>query len=467
MPTTTAETNPARRTARRGIFAQLSLFALALIPAVAGAQTIPQPSVTQPPIVQPPLTPPLAVGTAPAGEIRAMWIVRDSITSPQKVRNVIALAKKYGFNTLFVQVRGRGDAYYASNFEPRAEDLADQSLDFDPLAAVIDEGHKAGLEIHAWMNTFLVWSSARKPYSSNHIVNQHPEWIVRDRSNHMRMTPNSSCEGAFLDPAQPGVQKYTKNVFLDVATRYPVDGIHFDYVRFPSEDYSFSDYSMEAFRSHMMTELSDNDILYADSKRKSNRLAYFYLYRKQWKDWRQQQVTDIVRDIAVTARQARPELIVSGAVFPNYSVAYEDKGQAWHNWLRDGVMDAICPMTYNRDTTVVGNQVRDALANSYGRPIIPGVGAYQMSADSAIAKALLCRQLGASGLNFFSYDGMTRNGSTEAYLNKVAVAVFNSPTTPPNWHRATAIARNPVAGTVAADAESTDDKNVLHLPLQR
>jgi hypothetical protein len=90
-------------------------------------------------------------------------------------------------------------------------------------------------------------------------------------------------------------------------------------------------------------------------------------------------------------------------------------------------------MTYNKNTSVVGQQVRDALLNSHGRPVIPGVGAWQMPASSAIAKAELCRQLGANGLNFFSYDGMTRNGRTEAYLAKVSQALFTTPTVSPNW----------------------------------
>jgi uncharacterized lipoprotein YddW (UPF0748 family) len=464
MPMIPAESCPVRRDRRSGrVAASLCALALALAPAlVARAQSV----------TQPPLTPPLtSAGTVPDGEIRAMWIVRDSITTPAKVRNVVALAKKYGFNTLFVQVRGRGDAYYDSRFEPRAEDLANQPSDFDPLQMTIDEGHRAGLEVHAWMNTFLVWSSARKPYSASHVVNQHPEWLVRDKSNRARTTPNSSCEGAFLDPALPGVQKHTKNVFLDVATRYAVDGIHFDYVRYPCEDYSYSDAALNAFRSHMARELPDNDVAYADAKLRGNRLAYYYLYKSEWKAWRQAQVTDAVREIALTARQFRPELIVSAAVFPNYSVALFDKGQPWRDWLRDGLLDAVCPMTYNKNTEVVGAQVREALANSYGRPVVPGVGAWQMPAASAIAKALLCRQLGASGLNFFSYDGMTRNGRTEAYLNKVALAVFSTPTTPPNWRRPVEVAARPAtvgvgAGVGPADAETTGE-NVLQLRLQR
>lgn len=379
------------------------------------------------------------------GEIRAMWMVRDSLTSPAKVRNAVALARKYGFNTIFVQVRGRGDAFYNSRFEPRSEELAEQPADFDPLALAIQEGHKAGLEVHAWMNTFLVWSKGRAPYSSRHVYNRHPDWLVRDKEGRAPARPTSDTEGAFLDSALPEVREYTKNVFLDVATRYNVDGIHFDYVRFPSERFSFSRASLAQFREYMLSQVSEADAKYADTKAAHNRLAWYYLYPHQWKTFRQSCVTATVRAIADEAHQLRPGLIVSAAVFPSYAVASQDKGQAWHEWLRDGILDAACPMTYAKDTGKFGLQVRDALANSWGKPIVPGVGAWQMPAASAIAKGQVCRTLGTGGMNFFSYDGMTQFGRTEAYLARVAGALFATPPQTPNWQR---VAQPALAATV-------------------
>ncbi len=412
----------------------------ALLHSAAASAAAPRQETTQRSTMTSPLS-----GTANVtrGEIRAMWVVRDSMTSPQKIRNTVALAKKHRFNTLFVQVRGRGDAFYDSRFEPRSEELAGQPLDFDPLATVVTEGHKAGLEVHAWMNTFLVWHKARLPYSSQHVVNQHRDWLVQDRSGNASLTPKPDCEGAFLDPALPSVREFTKNVFLDVATRYDVDGIHFDYVRLPSERFSFSRASLLAFRAWMIPQISQNDIDFADSKARGNRLAWFYLYPKQWKTWRQSVVTETIKEIAQAAHQAKPQIIVSAAVFPNYDVATIDKGQAWRDWLQQGIIDAACPMSYNRSSELVGRQIRDAVAFSGGRPIIGGVGAWQMPAASAIAKGKLYRSLGAGGINFFSYDGMTRYGRSEAYLSKISGTLFTTPALPPDWRRPTVTAVGP------------------------
>ncbi len=285
------------------------------------------------------------------------------------------------------------------------------------------------------MNTFLVWSKGRRPYSSSHIVNRHPEWLVRDKQGRVPFTPHGDTEGAFLDPTLPEVREYTKQVFLDVATRYEVDGLHFDYVRFPSERFSFGPRTLAEFRDWMQPQVSEQEAEVANVKSRKNRLAWYYLYPKQWKAWRQACVTDTVRSIAEEARNQRPGLVVSAAVFPNYSVASLDKGQAWHTWLETGILDAACPMTYSKNTKQFGLQVRQAVAHSHGKPIVPGVGAWQMPAQSAIAKGKLCRDLGTGGINFFSYDGMTRFGKTEAYLAKVAGALFKTAPQRPNWQR--------------------------------
>ena len=378
----------------------------------------------------------LPVGETTTGEIRAMWVVRDSMTSREKIRNAVGLAKKYGFNTLFVQVRGRGDAFYESSYEPRSESLAKAPRDFDPLAYAIEEGHKAGLEVHAWMNTFLVWHSKRKPYSQKHIVNMHPDWLVQDKQGRVAMTEQYDAEGAFLNPAIPAAREYTKNVFLDVVGRYDIDGIHFDYVRYPSERFSFSRRDLSLFRDWLLPTLKPSAVEYADLKARKNRLAWYYLFPAEWKRWRQENVTQTVRAISEEAHRYKPNLIVSAAVFPNYDVASVDKGQSWHAWLQNDILDAACPMTYSNSTATVASQIRDAVANSGGKPIIAGVGAWRIPAASAIAKGEAYRNVGAAGINFFSYDGMTRAGRTERYLAKVGQTLFPaSRSAPPNWRR--------------------------------
>src|SRR4051812_28606536 len=109
-------------------------------------------------------SPTSTTSTAPP-EIRALWVLRTSLATPASIRALVKTAHDYGFNTLLVQVRGRGEAYYTSDLEPRASELLRQPGSFDPLATVVTEAHAAGLRVHAWINLNLVSSAAELPLS--------------------------------------------------------------------------------------------------------------------------------------------------------------------------------------------------------------------------------------------------------------------------------------------------------------
>src|ERR1700730_12547548 len=100
-------------------------------------------------------TPDIQAPLPPSAEMRGLWVVRTALTSAASVDRVVADAERAGFNALFVQVRGRGDAFYRSELVPRSEILAPQPLDFDPLARLMERARARGLQVHAWMNVLL------------------------------------------------------------------------------------------------------------------------------------------------------------------------------------------------------------------------------------------------------------------------------------------------------------------------
>jgi uncharacterized lipoprotein YddW (UPF0748 family) len=183
-----------------------------------------------------------AVAAPPAGEeTRALWVVRHAITTPGRVDQVVEIASQLNINTLLVQVRGRGDAYFQSEITPRAEDLGATSPDFDPLERMIRRAHAAGLEVQAWINVYLVWSAGEPPRSPLHVVNAHPEWIsVRaDGQRLVEMLPEDfeeqKLEGMYLAPGNPEVKRHLREIVREIVTKYEIDGIHLDYVRYQAE----------------------------------------------------------------------------------------------------------------------------------------------------------------------------------------------------------------------------------------
>src|SRR3990170_1988739 len=114
-----------------------------------------------------------AAESAPAragDEIRALWVLRTSLTTPEHIATLVRAARDHGFNTLLVQVRGRGDAYFLGGIEPRPAELRRQPDGFDPLAAVLQAAHAAGLRVHAWVNVNLISSAADLPAAREHLI---------------------------------------------------------------------------------------------------------------------------------------------------------------------------------------------------------------------------------------------------------------------------------------------------------
>ena len=269
------------------------------------------------------ISPRVHIDATPITEVRAMWVVRDSIASPARIRNVIATAKHYGFNALFVQVRGRGDALYQSTLEPRAEELAGQDPAFDPLATVIAEAHAAHIQVHAWLNTCYVWGAGRRPYAPDHVVNAHPDWLARTADGGYTLGPSGGCEGAFLSPANLEARQHIHDVFLEVATKYDIDGIHFNYVRYSNQGYDYSPAALQGFAKSMNDHLPGYEQKALETQ---GALAYVHAFPTQFADWRRQQVTDMVASISGDVKKAKPWVVVSAAVFSDASDAYSARG---------------------------------------------------------------------------------------------------------------------------------------------
>jgi uncharacterized lipoprotein YddW (UPF0748 family) len=361
-------------------------------------------------------------------EMRGLWVVRDSLMSPQSVHQVVQTAVKYHLNALFVQVRGRGDALYNSPFEPRSEILAHQPKSFDPLEQIVVEGHAAGLQVHAWLNTYLTWSGNRAPYSGQHLWNAHRNWFACDRKGNCSCAGNDRVEGAFLQPSNPQVQQHLFSVFTDVASRYDVDGIHFDYCRYAGTDYDFSGSTLQRFRDFKAQQLPDDKAARFDMRLKSDRLAYVHAFPQDWADWRRAQITTLVARISHKVKEDKPWMQVSAAVFPDPKEAFAVRGQDWEGWLQNGYLDAVALMSYDRNTERVLAQTRHAIAIAGERQVYTGIGAWRLQAHDVAGKISALRRTGAAGVNLFSYGGVHNR---PRYLDTLVRGVFASRAAPP------------------------------------
>lgn len=362
-------------------------------------------------------------------EVRGLWVVRTTLTAPERVRAMVAEAEAGGFNTLLVQVRGRGDAYYTSQWEPRAEALGEGT--FDPLALVIEEAHARGMAVHAWVNTHLVWSGPRLPVSPLHLVRHRPDWLAVPRSLARRlgaMDPfdpgyvealhryaldnPETVEGMYSSPAHPGVQERVYDVWMDLAERYELDGIHFDYVRFASPDFDYSRGALERFRNWVAPRLTSERLRALDDAARGDPLAFTEALPGPWGEFRRAQITALVERVYHGVKARRPDLVVSAAVFSNVEDAFGSRFQDWRRWLDEGIVDVVVPMAYTPRADLFRRQVREAAVSAgHQDRVWAGIGAYLNGLDGTLEKIDLARREGVGGLVLFSYDWAAAEGS--------------------------------------------------------
>jgi uncharacterized lipoprotein YddW (UPF0748 family) len=379
-----------------------------------------------------------------AGQTRALWVTRTTLTSPESIRQMVAAAQAGGFNTLLVQVRGRGDAYYSGGIEPRAAELAGKPA-FDPLAVVLEDAHAAGLKVHAWVAVNLVSSSVTLPASRDHVIYRAPEWLMVPRELAAEMKKinlrspaylgrlarwtranTTIVEGLYTSPLHPAAQDHTAAVIGEIAAKYAVDGIHLDYVRFPNDEFDYSPSAMDAFKISILPDLTDKQKREAAARETIDPAAYPNLYPERWSDFRRSRLTSLVIKIRTAVKTARPGAVVSAAVVPDAQMAYDERLQDWRGWVDQSLLDVLCPMAYTADTDVFQKQIAAARAYAGTRPVWAGIGAYQLSASQTLAHIAAANRLGTAGIILFSYDSLIAPPNGAGSVSELGRAAFGT-----------------------------------------
>ncbi len=334
--------------------------------------------------------------TAPKYEIRATWLTTlggmdwpsHKAVSPQGIErqkaelcHILDQLKQANFNTVLFQTRLRGDVIYPSAFEPFAESLTGtegKHPGYDPLKFAIEECHRRGMELHAWLVAIPIGNTRQiRMLGKNALTRKHPSLCRQFKGSW------------YLDPGNPGTDEYLANIVREIVSGYDVDGIHLDYIRYPEQGERFPDQS--TYRK--------------------------YGKRQGLTQWRRDNITRIVRRIYTEVKSMKPWVKVSSSPIGKYRDteryssrgwnAYEEVYQDAQQWLREGIHDALFPMMYFQ-----GNHfypfALDWKENAYGRWIVPGLGIYFLhpkeqdwQLDEVIRQIYFIRSIGLDGQAYF------------------------------------------------------------------
>lgn len=341
-------------------------------------------------------------------EIRAMWVVRSTLQSKTSIHEMIRIAELAGIDNLFVQVNMSGFAYYKSNRLPQAVSS------FDPLDYVLKEAHSRGIKVHAWLNAFTVGSLGSKPQNSQHVLYKHPDWALVDNDGNSVLSyskgkASEALPTLYLEPGLKEVQNWVVENFLEVVTHYPVDGIHFDFIRYPGRDFGYHPEATKGFVAKFGFKPQELVTDFRKTREKLGRDRYqeAQLY---FDDFRRAQITSIVQRVYEGTKKIRPNCLVSAAVFPEPSDAKDQKFQDWFTWLAEGFLDYACPMIYDTEDYILAmrlNSIEKLIAKNR---VIVGLGPYKDSVEGTLRKIDYVKNRGFAGFILFSYDSI--KGST-------------------------------------------------------
>ena len=345
---------------------------------------------------------------------RYLWVIRDVLKSKKSIDDMVNFAIEKNINHLFVQVRGRGDSFYESQFTTRSQILSES--EFDPLAYLLDTANGKGINIHAWVNVYFLWSSKSLPKDERHILHMQQQWLDTteewpvDVGKQLEMVAvNNYSEGLFLSPNHPDVNEYLIKVFRELITNYDIDGLHLDYIRYQDAEYGRNPYAIAQFKSE-----SGNDPgpWFLEMERSTIASPRLIANMKRWNNFKRKAVTSLVKDTRALVDEVRPDCIISAAVKPNLYVARERYFQEWNVWLAAGYLDWVVPMNYSskkREFVRNIDVINDNFPKKYREKIIMGIALYNQTPSEASEKIKFSRLRQFPRISIFSYNIMIKD----------------------------------------------------------
>lgn len=359
-----------------------------------------------------------------AKTVKALWVVRDILKSKSDIEKMLNDAEKAHITDLFVQVRGRADAYYKSNFVPLAEGL-DGS--FDPLEFLLSRSN-GRFRIHAWVNVFYVWSAEANPISKEHLLFKRPEWSAVSKAGTSMITEGlkklkeKNKEGFFISPSNSEFQEYFLTVVSELVKGYKIDGVHLDYIRYAGKEYDYSETARSkfilAYHADPLT-LDSNEGSWAGQKNKQ------MWFEKVWSDFRRNEISQFVSRIRTKIIFIRANVVLSAAVWADMDVAVNEMFQEWPEWIKSGIIDFAVPMNYATENRLFESRISDAKTmvgdSLFTKKIIMGISMYNQNSTAMEEKVSICRKYGLKGISFFSYESVRKD---KTYFQKMVEAGY-------------------------------------------
>jgi uncharacterized lipoprotein YddW (UPF0748 family) len=317
-----------------------------------------------------------------SGEFRAFWCHSAFGLQGLDWDEAIRRLAENGFTAILPNMLWGGAAFYESKVLPVASQVAERG---DQIRQCVAACRKYGLQVHVWKVNWNLGSAAPKAFVEN----------MRRESR--LQSSVSGKEEPWLCPSHPANQQLEIAAMLEVVRNYDVDGVHFDYIRYPDNDHCFCAGCKERFQRLCGVKVQrwPEDVL-AEGP-----------LRQQWLDWRRSNITAVVKAVSEQARALKPKIKLSAAVFRYWNTDRDAVGQDWKLWCDKGYLDFVCPMDYTPINSRFENMVSQQLQWAGRTPCYPGLGVSASSSrfgvDRAIEQINITRRYQTHGFVIFNY----------------------------------------------------------------
>ena len=355
-----------------------------------------------------------------SNELKGIWIRPTSKTEAGIISTLDKL-ETAGINNVFLETYFHGRTIFPSQTMEKYGFIV-QNPNFegiDPLKIWITEAHKRGIKVHIWFESFYI---GNKPQVNNTILAVNPDWSnVNLRSVDAPLPVSSSSEhnGYFLDPANPAVQTFLKELITEIITTYNPDGINLDYIRYPqsvrarymnyaASNWGYTKYARDEFK-----------LIYGEDPAN---LTYSSKLWREWDKYRQDKITLFVDSVSKICRQNK--ITLTAVVFPDKYGALETKQQDWVTWSENNYIDAFTPLFLTCDAKTIKVMIYNMLKEMSPRTkLYAGLFVTFMggSEEDLIRQIHETRKLNLGGVILFDFAHLQ-----EKYIKTLTISVFSS-----------------------------------------
>lgn len=334
---------------------------------------------------------------SPRVEGRAIWLDRGSIVeagNPQALRKLMLKLRHAGINIVYFETFNAGFPIYPSTLTRNNPMVKD----WDPLKIAVEEGHKLGMEVHAWVWTFAVGNRRHNPLIG--MPESYPGPVLAEggmmsealRNQAGGLSVDQRQHEYWLDPASEKTRAFLLSIYGEIVRKYDVDGLQLDYIRYP----------FQTSATRMGFDPVGRERFYQATGQSLDHLDDYTA--KLWIAWKTYQVSSFVQQVSQTLRQIKPNVKISAAVFPmKRESRIVSIQQDWETWIDNGWVDTLSPMSYTADPQRLQGMFDYMQSSPRKRSLIyPGIALHRLDGGELVQQLEALRQHGGLGATLFA-----------------------------------------------------------------